>query len=473
VLSAVYTLSISLISLKISFWIHTETTVIMKKRGDPHPLCISKNCIAFTIITVFTCGLILNFWMAVNSNLQVNDHQIDEVDEKSSKKDQLPILEIEPIAIKKSLSNGKTSEDINLLNVIKDNSIQQNNLRTKKKIIAYAITVTKDGPFIDGALVLGYSAKKVHDSSLGYHSKYDAELVAFVTPKVIAARPILKAYGWRVIERGLPVTLEEIKNPQYVKKMKDSGCCGADEFLKLWAYTLTEYHRVVHLDMDSIIYKNMDELYELDKEMLYTGDYNMQGGSPVPPAQGGFLVVRPSMDRFKEFQAIIRKGDHTGRGWGGSGIGNFWGGQTIQGIIPYFYYSLHKGDAQELNRCVYNCMVDNPYHPKKEGVCLDKKPTCEDCRQQKIENVASAHFTICQKPWNCNSHVNPRNSRLCTLLHNKWFELRDEFERQQQMDLSYRTGSDKPNTPEKFLGMCKGWGSNKYLPIPVDKLTIS
>ena len=29
--------------------------------------------------------------------------------------------------------------------------------------------------------------------------------------------------------------------------MKDSGCCGADEFLKLWAYTLTEYHRVVHL----------------------------------------------------------------------------------------------------------------------------------------------------------------------------------------------------------------------------------
>jgi alpha-N-acetylglucosamine transferase len=39
--------------------------------------------------------------------------------------------------------------------------------------------------------------------------------------------------------------------------MKESGCCGADEFIKLHAYTLTEYHRVVHLDMDSIIYKNM------------------------------------------------------------------------------------------------------------------------------------------------------------------------------------------------------------------------
>jgi alpha-N-acetylglucosamine transferase len=39
--------------------------------------------------------------------------------------------------------------------------------------------------------------------------------------------------------------------------MRESGCCGADEFIKLHAYTLTDYHRVVHLDMDSIIYKNM------------------------------------------------------------------------------------------------------------------------------------------------------------------------------------------------------------------------
>jgi len=34
-----------------------------------------------------------------------------------------------------------------------------------KPKVAYAITVTKDGPFIDGALVLGYAAKRVHDIS--------------------------------------------------------------------------------------------------------------------------------------------------------------------------------------------------------------------------------------------------------------------------------------------------------------------
>ena len=127
----------------------------------------------------------------------------------------------------------------------------------KKKIIAYAITVTLDGPFVDGALVLGYSALKVHDKNSGYSDLYDAELVAFVVPSVISSRKILEAYGWKIIEKTLPVSLEEIENQDYAIKMKDSGCCGADEFLKLWAYTLTEYHRVVHLDMDSLVLNNM------------------------------------------------------------------------------------------------------------------------------------------------------------------------------------------------------------------------
>jgi hypothetical protein len=68
--------------------------------------------------------------------------------------------------------------------------------------------------------------------------------------------------------------------------MKDSGCCGADEFIKLWAYTLTEYHKIVHLDMDTVIFRNIDDIFDIDKDLLFTGDYGMKGGSPVPPAQG-------------------------------------------------------------------------------------------------------------------------------------------------------------------------------------------
>ena len=129
-----------------------------------------------------------------------------------------------------------------------------------RKKIAYAITVTKDGPFLDGALILGHAALKLHrqyDYPGHINSKYDAELVAIVSPSVVTSRSVLEKFGWKIAERNLPVQLDEIVNKDYADDMKNSGCCGADEFLKLWAYTLTEYHRVVHLDMDSIIFKNM------------------------------------------------------------------------------------------------------------------------------------------------------------------------------------------------------------------------
>ena len=68
-------------------------------------------------------------------------------------------------------------------------SITTSSSSKKKKKVAYAITVTKDGHFVDGALVLGHSAKRVHDISKGFHSEYDADLVAFVVPGVKYARP--------------------------------------------------------------------------------------------------------------------------------------------------------------------------------------------------------------------------------------------------------------------------------------------
>jgi hypothetical protein len=92
---------------------------------------------------------------------------------------------------------------------------------TGRKKIAYAITVTKDGAFLDGALVLGYGVMKLHHrngqtgnaywdkfrlhelgsrlkkqagSAQGFMpelSEYDADLVAFVTPAITHAKHIL------------------------------------------------------------------------------------------------------------------------------------------------------------------------------------------------------------------------------------------------------------------------------------------
>jgi hypothetical protein len=49
-----------------------------------------------------------------------------------------------------------------------------------------------------------------------------------------------------------------------------------------------------------------------------------------------------------------------------------------------------------------------------------------ECLVQTLEQIKSAHFTICQKPWNCLKkwHAN----ELCRQLHNQWFALRKEAE---------------------------------------------
>lgn len=123
-------------------------------------------------------------------------------------------------------------------------------------------------------------------------------------------------------------------------------------------------------------------------------------------------------------------------------------------------------------RCEYNCMVDNPYRPGTElgnplvGKCLDGKPQCQDCRLQTFDKVKSAHFTICQKPWTCTEHLNPKNKRLCSILHEKWFRLRDELEKETGVDISYRTALDKTRYKES-LGMCSRFGDGGYISIPL------
>lgn len=110
-------------------------------------------------------------------------------------------------------------------------------------------------------------------------------------------------------------------------------------------------------------------------------------------------------------------------------------------------------------------MVDNPYH-KNTNKCLDQNPTCEDCRLQKIENVVSAHFTICQKPWTCTSFTNPKNKVLCEQLHREWFILRNEFELSLGLNTEEYRKFNKQTAYSK--GMCKTFGDHGYLPIPID-----
>jgi alpha-N-acetylglucosamine transferase len=47
---------------------------------------------------------------------------------------------------------------------------------------------------------------------------------------------------------------------------------AASELIKLWSFTLTENHRVVHLDIDAMLLQPLDELLEHDVDLVYTTD---------------------------------------------------------------------------------------------------------------------------------------------------------------------------------------------------------
>lgn len=66
---------------------------------------------------------------------------------------------------------------------------------TKRRRIGYAITMTKDGNFLDGAAILAYS---IYEASIKGNDIIS--LIAFVHPNVTTSRPTLQKLGYHVIE---------------------------------------------------------------------------------------------------------------------------------------------------------------------------------------------------------------------------------------------------------------------------------
>jgi len=351
-------------------------------------------------------------------------------------------------------------------------------------IIAYAVSVTKDGSYIDGAAVLAHSAIRVHR---GGQSRYGVDLVAFVAPAVSdAGREQLGACGYRVLERDLPLAISEIKGDFLRSRIESNGCCGAWELLKLYSWTLTEYHRVVHLDMDALVLRNFDELFDDDSALwgggsvkaLYTYDWTMARPpwGKNPPTQGGFIVAKPDARTFEALVSVVRQGDfRAGSGWGGTSTGNYWGGMTIQGLVPYFFEKLHPGTGRAVDNCVYNNMANNPRSIGgfDKGECRDgtKPPaTCKDCRLVELDTVKTTHFTICQKPWGCTSasHLSCPYCPLCAKFHKRWFDIRRELEIEwETYDLVGYTGD-----ATERRGMCGKHkdGQRGYKPVPMHLL---
>ena len=238
--------------------------------------------------------------------------------------------------------------------------------------------------YIDGAAVLARSVAMTQPSAT-----MAVDMVALTLSNRTAMSLRLQRLGYRVLQATIPIHKAQILGKYYRETLDQAGCCGSAELLKLRAYQLIEYDSVMALDADALVLHSLEPLIRHalleGRSLLYTEDLNMAMTAPVKPVNGGWLLITPSTKTYNALFEVLRQGDfRANQGWGGTGIGWWWGGRTIQGVLAYYYKHRAPTSASEaVDFCTYNMM-----HPK-------------NCTNYTFDTVQTAHFTLCQKPWKC------------------------------------------------------------------------
>eukprot|EP00540_Astrosyne_radiata_P017524 CAMPEP_0116840730 /NCGR_PEP_ID=MMETSP0418-20121206/10527_1 /TAXON_ID=1158023 /ORGANISM="Astrosyne radiata, Strain 13vi08-1A" /LENGTH=353 /DNA_ID=CAMNT_0004471069 /DNA_START=21 /DNA_END=1083 /DNA_ORIENTATION=- len=224
----------------------------------------------------------------------------------------------------------------------------------KRPRVAYAISITKcHWSVLEGAAVLGHSIDSECEDSLTF-------------------------LGYRVFVLDVP--LGNVSEA-VLRKLEDGGCCGTKEYLKLYTYALELEDVAIHLDTDTLVLQELDDIFglftgsgdvqrhtvptEANKTLpsrinfLFTRDYlaasRLTRDTSKWGIQGGMMVLRPNRTKLSEILGVIQKGNYSyAGGWAETKIGGFWGAAQIQGLLSYIYHN--DPTAVELDRCIYNNM---------------------------------------------------------------------------------------------------------------------
>ena len=319
--------------------------------------------------------------------------------------------------------------------------------------------------FLDALVILRHS---IHQNSIhNQRGQYSYQMYAIIHPDggCVEHVHLLQRLGYIPIIRETPVNLTASlpTSSWYLNHVESENCCGSKEFIKLYAYTLTDHPLVVHWDLDVLVLKPMDDLYDamifdatsprgaaaraklqiqrpgIQKlperiDAFFTRDItSARPWENITAVQGGFVVARPSMENFRVYQDFISKGDFKpgrgpGSGWAGLGYGGFQGAMAYQGVLAYFYDQIYPDHSVELDVCHWNQVVADVVWrgpARREefyGKCRDYPPdhnfadntpengACHDCRSLPVDQTRTVHYTACKKPWECRI-PHPRHPR--------------------------------------------------------------
>lgn len=370
-------------------------------------------------------------------------------------------------------------------------SLRQNVADSGKSLpkVAYVISVTKCEPIIiDAASVLAESIRVTHDKD---HHSYTLIAILHHTRGRGCGKG-LDYLGYQVTYKDLPFRLQELQSRRDI--VQGLGCCGIDEYLKLYAYTFTEYDVVIHLDVDVVVLQPLNPLidavmheggttklrtipksYRIPRkvDLLYTREYNTHNKRDPTNrlkngVQGAFFVLQPNMTRYEDLLHVLKTTpfDMLEKGWNRSGFGGYWGSAQIQGLFSYYYY-LHPETIVELDHCRYNTLgTDLRYLEDSNQTCRTGEMECEDCSTTPLEEIYLGHLSSCLKPWWC-QHAIWRKTPVCRALTQQWFEFRRSVQDKYQLpqpphNLTARTEVEK-RFIKKTFGFCQGENKEKYV----------
>lgn len=230
-----------------------------------------------------------------------------------------PVFQLE-VKIKNDINVVSTiSSDIGDLVVVDYDLANESNFtvieKQPKATIAYAISITGCDEsatavsalqgLIDAAVVLKHSIhlNSIHNAPTS-SSNYSYQMYAFIHPGAVSCTkpywPLLQRSSYNISVRDTPFNVTDLHCEFLRTHMPQTGCCGEKEFLKLYAYTLTDHPIAVHLDADTLVLQPLDELFDSmldddDDEEHNRDSLNFMNGTLLPPPSQpieGFFYAR-------------------------------------------------------------------------------------------------------------------------------------------------------------------------------------
>lgn len=231
----------------------------------------------------------------------------------------------------------------------------------ESRTVAHVVSLIRCAPgktqkFMDALVVLRHSIHLNSAHNAASNSTYGYRMYAFVHAENCGRDPelpgLLRRLGYTPKVVANPVSIaDEVPDGFYKRNVEGAKCCGSAEFIKLYAFALTDHPVFVHWDLDALVLRPMDDLYDAmlhpsaspigqaarrririqrpgfqrlpeTIDAFFTRDITSSAPwERIKAVQGGFLVARPNASILEDFKKLIRSGNYTsGRGpksgWG-------------------------------------------------------------------------------------------------------------------------------------------------------------